>query len=100
MVMTIDKLPFPLWVLVYREDSPWRPVTLTPGLAVAFSHHTQAADFLRAAGNPAWEARLVARVTWGTLLKDFRKQGASGIALDPSLYGGGTPIAFGAAETE
>jgi hypothetical protein len=94
MLMTINQLPYPLWVLVQRGDSPWRPVTLTPGHAVAFSHHARAAAFLRAVSNPAWEARLVARVTGPALLRDFRQQGASGITLDPSPQGGGTPISF------
>lgn len=99
MLMAITELPFPLWVLVHRGDSPWRPVMLMPGFAAAFSNHTRAGDFLHAADNPEWEVRLVARVTWEPLLTDFQRQGASGIALDPSAGGGGTLVAFGDAES-
>ena len=56
--MTIDEPTFPLWVVVHRGESVWRPVMRAPGQAVAFSHQTLAGDFLRAANNPAWEARL------------------------------------------
>jgi hypothetical protein len=92
--MSSNELAFPLWVLIYRGEMVWRPVMLTPGLAAAFSNHTRAGDFLQAANNPAWEVRLVVRVTWSALLVNFRQHGATGVALDPNTDGGGTPFTF------
>lgn len=92
--MAIDELPFPFWILVYRGETPWRPVTLTPGLAAAFSNHTRAGEFLKTANNPEWETRLVVRVTLTALLEDFRLQGVLGISLDPDTDASGTSVMF------
>jgi hypothetical protein len=98
-IMSIVEPPFPLWVLVQRGDSVWRPVMQSPGLAVGFSHQTRAGDFLRAASNPAWEVRLVVRVTWAALVENFQQQGASGLTIDPDANGHGSLVTFQSAET-
>jgi hypothetical protein len=93
--MCATQLPFPFWMLVVRDESPWQPVTLTPGYAAAFSTHTRACEFLTTSANPAWEVRLVVRQTVLRLADEFLRQGVVGIALDVEADGGGTQIGFG-----
>lgn len=92
--MRLTELPFPLWLVIHRGECPWRAVTLTPGLATAFSNHARAGEFLRAANNPAWEVRPVIRVTQAVVWDAFQRQGVTGVALDPDADGGGTSILF------
>jgi hypothetical protein len=80
--MTDLTLPFPFWLLVARGETPWRPVTLTPGYAAAFSTHTRACEFLTASANPAWEVRLVVRTTMVRMADEFRRQGVTGVEID------------------
>jgi hypothetical protein len=86
--MLSPDLPFPFWLLIGRDSSPWRPVVLAPGHATGFSTHQQAGEFLARADNPSWEVRLIARSTLAALLDDFEGQGLTGLAL------GGTRIPF------
>jgi hypothetical protein len=92
--MRESELPFPFWLLIARGESPWHPVALTPGYAVAFSSHARAGEFLSTSANPAWEVRLVVRPTLAVMADDFARRGVRGVALDPDPTGGGTRIGF------
>jgi hypothetical protein len=80
--MNTEGLPFPFWMLVHRDSAPWRPVTLAPGLATAFS----TLDAVRAFGelDPGWEFRFVCRATLLRLADEFARQGVQAIRLDPA----------------
>jgi hypothetical protein len=85
--MPPDSLPFPFWLLIHRGECPWRPVAVQAGRAAAFSTHQLAGAFLARAANPDWEVRLVVRATMGVLAGGFRRQGVTGITLDPGAGG-------------
>ncbi|HSQ58075.1 MAG TPA: hypothetical protein VLM40_20290, partial [Gemmata sp.] len=81
--MVATRLQFPFWILVMRDQTPWRGVMLTPGQVASFSDHTRAGDFLMAAANPAWEVRLVTPSTLDSIAASFARQGVEGFTLDP-----------------
>ncbi|MBN9522668.1 hypothetical protein J0H58_29790 [bacterium] len=91
--MPPTQLPFPFWLLIHRGASPWRPVLLPSGRATAFSTHRLAGEFLARESCPGWEVRLVVRPTLMVLLEEFRRQGVTGITLDPG-DGGGVAFPF------
>lgn len=92
--MTLDE--FPVWMLVQRGEAPWGPVMLVPGYAVTFSSHTLVSAFLQQANEPSWEPRVLARTAEAVaaLVRELKRQGVSGIALDPDGAGNGTLIPF------
>jgi hypothetical protein len=82
------ELTFPLWMLVHRGSSPWRPVMLTPGSVAAFSTHQRAAAFAARRWEPGWEFRLVVRPAFLRMADELRRLGAAGVHLDPDTDGG------------
>jgi hypothetical protein len=89
-----SELRYPLWILIHRGESPWRPVMLVPGYLAAFSDHERAAAFMAERGDPRWEFRLVVRPTLQRIADQLRRCGARGVQLDPDGSGTGAAIDF------
>jgi hypothetical protein len=90
-----SELTYPLWILIHRGESPWRPVMLLPGYLAAFTDHERAAAFMAEQGDPAWEFRLVVRPTLQRVADQLSRCGVRGVHLDPDTDGSVVAIDFG-----
>jgi hypothetical protein len=93
----VSAVLYPFWIVTQRRGLISQPVEPEgmKGFAATFSKAEDAATFMVARKESAWETTLVVGpATLAPVVADLRRIGMRGLCFNPSAEGGGVTITF------